>query len=144
MTSQNGQTLVFPHIITNVGGGYNENNGVFTAPRDGVYVFFCRITAAYNPDSMFFEFILNGSAKTRTLVFGRSTNPYRTSFDSIVLRLSHGDRVWIKMVTGGNHYSSGTGGDQTFSGYLLWTFNLVHKHILPYIIYMHVFRSWIW
>ena len=119
MTSKNGQALVFPHIITNVGGGYNGNTGVFTAPRDGVYVFFCRITGAYNPDSMFFEFILNGSAKTRNLVFGRSANPYRTSFDSIVLQLHHKDKVWIKMMTGGNHYSSGTGGDQSFSGYLL-------------------------
>ena len=40
MTSQNGQTLVFPHIITNLGGGYNGNTGLITAPRDGVYEFF--------------------------------------------------------------------------------------------------------
>ena len=119
MTSKTGQTLVFPHIITNVGGGYNGNNGVFTAPRDGVYVFFCKITGRDNNSDMYFDFILNGSAKTRNLVVGRSANPYRTSFDSIVLRLSHGDSVWIKMVTGGNLYSSGTGGDQSFSGYLL-------------------------
>ena len=119
MTSQYGQTLVFPHIITNVGGGYNGITGVFTAPRDGVYVFFCKITGRDNPSSMSFEFILNGSAKTTNLVLGGSANPYRTSSNSIVLQLTHGDRVWVKMETGGNHYSWGAGGDQSFSGYLL-------------------------
>ena len=42
MTSQNGQTLVFPHIITNVGGGYNGNTGVSTAPRDAFTYFSVR------------------------------------------------------------------------------------------------------
>ena len=120
MTSKTGQTLVFPHIITNVGGGYNKTNGVFTAPRAGVYVFFCRITAAINAGDLYFEFILNGSAKTTNLVYGRSANRYRISSNSIVLQLRHGDRVWIKMSVGGNHWNSGVGGDQTFSGYLLW------------------------
>ena len=119
MTSQHGQTLVFPHIITNVGGGYNGNTGVFTAPRDGVYVFFCKITSYSDPSDMYYEFILNGSAKTHNLVYGRSANPYRTSSNSIVLQLTHGDRVWINMVNGGKHFSYGAGGDQTFSGYLL-------------------------
>ena len=119
MTSQYGQTLVLPHIITNVGGGYNGNTGVFTAPRDGVYVFFCKITGDINPSDLYFEFILNGSPKTRNLVYGGSAHPYRTSSNSIVLQLTQGDRVWINMVYGGKHFSSGAGGDQTFSGYLL-------------------------
>ena len=119
MTSTNGQTLVFPHIITNVGGGYNGNTGVFTAPRDGVYVFFCKITSHVNSSDMYFEFTLNGSAKTRNLVLGRSANPYRTSSNSIVLQLAHGDRVWIKMFQGDKQFGYGAGGDQTFSGYLL-------------------------
>ena len=119
MTSQDGQTLVFPHIIINVGGGYNGNTGVFTAPRDGVYVFFCKITALLNSSDMVFDFILNGSAKTQNLVLGGSNHPARTSSNSIVLQLNHGDRVWIKMTVGGRHFSKGAGGDQTFSSYLL-------------------------
>nr|XP_022290425.1 cerebellin-1-like [Crassostrea virginica] len=119
MTSQSGQTLVFPHIITNVGGGYNGNTGVFTAPRDGVYVFFCKITGRDNSIDMRFEFILNSSERTHSLVYGRSAIPYRTSSNSIVLQLTHGDRVWIKMYRGGKHFATGAGGDQSFSGYLL-------------------------
>ncbi|XP_078319041.1 complement C1q-like protein 4 [Crassostrea virginica] len=118
-TSKNNQILVFPHIITNVGGGYNVNTGVFTAPRDGVYVFFCKITSSGSSSEMRFEFILNGSTKTRNLVYGRTGHPYRTSSNSIVLQLRHGDRVWINMYFGGNQWGDGSGGDQSFSGYLL-------------------------
>ena len=115
MISPNGQILVFSHIITNVGGGYNENTGVFTAPRDCVYVFFRRISGINNSIHLF-EFTLIGSAKTQNLLLGGSANPYRTSSNSIVLQVRQGDRVWIKMVLGGKHNCADAGGDQTFSG----------------------------
>ena len=33
-----GETLVFPTVLHNQGGGYNAGSGVFTAPRAGTYV----------------------------------------------------------------------------------------------------------
>lgn len=118
-TSVNGQTIVFPHILFNVGGGYNIQNGVFTAPVEGVYVFFCKITQAMNNNDLVYQFILNGSVKTITLVYGRSDDPYRTSSSLIALQLSRGDRVWIKMQVGGSHWGQTDGGDQSFSGFML-------------------------
>lgn len=118
-TSRSGQTIVFPHILSNVGGGYNNQNGIFTAPMDGVYVFFCKMTQSANNNDFFYQFILNGSVKTVTLVFGRSDDTNRTSSTLIVLQLSRGDRVWIKMKQGGRHWGQTDGGDQSFSGFML-------------------------
>lgn len=118
--SVSGHTVVFPHIISNVGGGYNNQDGVFTAPVDGVYVFFCKITQGSNSHDLFFQFILNGSSETVILLYGRSNYPYRTSSSLIALQLSRGDRVWIRMnVGGGLLYGNNGGGDQSFSGFML-------------------------
>lgn len=117
--SRNGQTIVFPHILSNVGSGYNNQDGVFTAPVDGVYVFFCKITQSVNDNDLYYQFILNGSVKTVTLVFGRSDDTNRTSSTLIVLQLSRGDRVWIQMKQGGRHWGQRDGGDQSFSGFML-------------------------
>ncbi|XP_052820396.1 uncharacterized protein LOC128246245 [Mya arenaria] len=34
-----GQTIVYDHVITNVGGAYHNKTGIFTTPVSGVYVF---------------------------------------------------------------------------------------------------------
>lgn len=116
-TSVSGHTVVFPNIISNVGGGYNNQDGVFTAPVDGV--FFWKITQSVNENDFYYQFILNGSVKTITLVYGRSDDSFRTSSSLIVLQLSRGDRVWIKMQQGGTHFGHVEGGDQSFSGFML-------------------------
>lgn len=118
-TSRDRQTLVFPHILSNVGGGYNNQDGVFTAPVDGVYVFFCKITQESNSHDLYFEITLNGSAKTRNIVYGRSDKTHRTASNLSVLQLIRGDRVWIKMFIGGMHFNWGDGGDNSFSGFML-------------------------
>lgn len=33
------QSLIFDHVLLNIGNGYHPNLGVFTAPKSGVYVF---------------------------------------------------------------------------------------------------------
>lgn len=41
-------TLVFETVILNVGGHYNNNDGVFVAPREGYYLFSWTVTIDHN------------------------------------------------------------------------------------------------
>ncbi|XP_076080424.1 heavy metal-binding protein HIP-like [Mytilus galloprovincialis] len=35
------QTVIFDHVITNIGKAYNQHTGHFTAPSNGIYFFAC-------------------------------------------------------------------------------------------------------
>ena len=41
-------TVVFGKAVTNIGNGYNPDDGVFTAPYDGIYQFSATILADMN------------------------------------------------------------------------------------------------
>lgn len=110
---------MFPKVLSNVGGAYYNQDGVFTVPISGTFVFFSKITQDSNKNDMYFQFTLNRSAMTNNLVYGRSDHTHRTSSNLIVLQFIRGDRVWIKMFLGGRHYWYGPGGDQSFSEFLL-------------------------
>lgn len=58
--------MVFPVVITNLGNGYNPNDGVFTAPTAGVNVFFVNVQS-YNSLSLYVDIFVNGARKVRTM-----------------------------------------------------------------------------
>ena len=113
-SSWNSGTLVFPKVITNVGNGYNPSDGVFTAPRAGVYVFFVNVQS-YGSQSIYVDIVLNGATKVRTMAI--------TSNDAgpnlAVLSLQTGDRVWVKYYAGQGYYTHSDGPITTFSGFLI-------------------------
>ena len=41
VTLGSAQTVIFDHVITNIGKAYNQHTGHFTAPFNGIYVFAC-------------------------------------------------------------------------------------------------------
>ena len=108
----NSGTLVFPKVITNVGNGYNSSDGVFTAPRAGVYVFFVNVQG-YSNNDVYVDIVLNGANKVRTMA--------QTNYDAgpklAVLSLQTGDRVWIKRYAGKGYYHDGP--ITTFSGFII-------------------------
>nr|XP_022292089.1 uncharacterized protein LOC111103253 isoform X3 [Crassostrea virginica] len=111
-TSWSSGTLVFPNVITNVGNGYNPSDGVFTAPRAGVYVFFVNVQG-YNSQSIYVDIVLNGASKVRTMAY---TN-YDAGPNLAVLSLQTGDRVWVKHWSGQGYHCNGP--LTTFSGFLI-------------------------
>ena len=109
--------MVFPTVITNVGNGYNPNDGVFTAPMAGVYVFFVNVQS-YTSQSIYVDIVLNGSTKARTMAYnGGGSEYYEAGPNLAVLSLQTGDRVWVKYYSGKGYYHDGP--MTTFSGFII-------------------------
>ena len=116
-SSWTGSTLVFPTVITNVGNAYNSSDGVFTAPRAGVYVFFVNVQS-YNTQSIYMDIVLNGATKVRTMAYSIGGNDnYEAGPNLAVLFLQTGDRVWVKKYAGQGYHHEGP--VTTFSGFLI-------------------------
>lgn len=113
-------TLVFSTILTNIGGGYNAVTGIFTAPLGGVYFFNCKLTDRQNSNGPSLHFVKNGAIQGTDISNKGPSGIFRTSSSSIVLELSHGDRVWVKVVGVSLYYTETIYGDQILTGFLLW------------------------
>ncbi|XP_061171296.1 uncharacterized protein LOC133180861 [Saccostrea echinata] len=116
---QRDQTVIFPHVITNKGNAYNPANGVFTAPVNGTYVFFCSIISV-GSDNSWVKIIKNGALQVVIGAYG-SANDYDSSASNIVnLQLIKGDRVWVAGYSAAFRLYSESGNPvATFSGFLL-------------------------
>ncbi|XP_052099185.1 complement C1q-like protein 3 isoform X3 [Mytilus californianus] len=104
----------FDDAKINIGGGYDSRTGIFTAPRNGIYIFSCTIMATGNNDV---QFQLNKNDQLYTGGYAAKSNYGAQTVNSLV-ELKTGDKVYVKHRTGkaenvhGYHFS-------TFSGYLL-------------------------
>lgn len=109
-----GDILVFPHIVTNNGNGYNPSTGKFTAPSDGTFVFFVTVNV-YGSNSVYLNIVHNGSSKVRTY---SHTSNFMTATNMAVLQLYTGDSVWVFRSSGKSYYTDIVP-ITTFSGFLL-------------------------
>ncbi|XP_062579298.1 uncharacterized protein LOC134241252 isoform X2 [Saccostrea cucullata] len=113
-STTSGRRLVFPHIILNEGNGYNSNDGVFTAPVNGIYLFYSSLTS-YSTDYCSCYIVRNGSIKVR-LYTGAAHD--QSVSNMVLLLLQKNDRIWLKMAAGTRIYSN-ENSPSTFSGYLI-------------------------
>ncbi|XP_048780954.2 uncharacterized protein LOC125683636 [Ostrea edulis] len=114
--------MIFPHVITNIGGGYNSRNGVFTAPTSGTYVFFTTIVS-WDDGAISTDIVLNGNSQVRTHASSTGFQQptfyvYETGTNLVCLHLQVGDRVWVRRYSGKGFIVT-TAPTHTFSGYLL-------------------------
>ncbi|XP_064199647.1 cerebellin-3-like [Anguilla rostrata] len=110
-------TVVYTHVITNVGGAYNQSTGIFTVPIRGVYYFsftaFGWINNAAIAVSLFVnhEFFMSA--------YDNNPGPGRGATNTITLQLEIGDIIYLKLRAdmqlhdNGNLYN-------TFNGHLLF------------------------
>ena len=69
LVSNIGQTVVFDHVITNIGNAYNHHTGHFTAPYDGLYFFTVSLLKRYSVN-LTLTMLIN----SRTISRGHATN----------------------------------------------------------------------
>ncbi|XP_041635883.1 cerebellin 11 [Cheilinus undulatus] len=111
------KTLIFKRIFSNVGNGYDENTGVFTAPVDGFY-FFSFTTYGYNTHVTGAILLKNNSRHISTYEFP-SDDGSDTSSNSVVLQLAASDAVHMELWDDGRVFDN-LNGHTTFSGFLVF------------------------
>ena len=110
-----GSILIFPHVVTNIGNGYNPTTGKFTASKKGTYVFFVTVNTE-SKNYIYLDIVHNGASKVRTM--SHNSASYLTGSNMAVLELNKGDTVWVSRNDGKSYYSHSVP-ITTFSGFLL-------------------------
>ncbi|PVD34341.1 hypothetical protein C0Q70_05612 [Pomacea canaliculata] len=106
-----GQTLVVDHVITNIGGAYDNECGVFTAPVCGTYVFL--VTTSSLQGLVRLDLVLEGTRIAHSFALADS----RTTCHAVV-SLTAGQRVWL-MSLEADVTTFDSGWVTTFTGCLL-------------------------
>ena len=108
---------MFETVLLNIGNGYHDNHGLFTAPVSGIYVFSVSMMNQADSDHHRIQVGLkkNGVYLARTMSDGKSINYDQGSF-TVTSQLDAGDDVWVAVYNPltnvylfGNRYSSFTG-----------------------------------
>nr|CBX41666.1 putative C1q domain containing protein MgC1q17 [Mytilus galloprovincialis] len=109
----NEQIIKFDDVETNIGNHYNPLSGVFTTPKEGLYVMGCMIMAHADND-VHYKWMKNDTLILNGYV-AKTGNP-NSQTQSFVISLKRGDLISITKTGGGNIY----GGRYSYmSGYLL-------------------------
>ncbi|XP_053533241.1 cerebellin-1 [Ictalurus punctatus] len=112
-------TLIYSRVLTNIGGAYNRQTGVFTAPVSGVY--YIRFTgAAYNTNS--FNMGINLYKNNFILLHlgeGSKDGVLRHVSSGLALQLKAGDIVYLRLYANYALYDDHLFRN-TFTGFLLF------------------------
>lgn len=88
-------TVVFETVVINEGGHYNNNDGIFVAPRDGIYMFswtICTVNANYIITELVVEEQVIKSTGEREVDVGAFSSASMTAF----CRMNKDEHAWIR------------------------------------------------
>ncbi|KAG5277597.1 hypothetical protein AALO_G00089220 [Alosa alosa] len=111
-------TLIYQHVITNIGGAYNPNTGVFKAPVKGVYQFTV-FALGQGHGSTGTGVCLHRNGEHVVTAWSRQPSDRVSASNGTSLLLEEGDEVCVKLwpnswvYDNDNHLT-------TFSGHLLF------------------------
>jgi hypothetical protein len=116
------QTIIFDHVVTNVGGNYNRHSGIFTSSEHGVYTF---IWTVYCSTSGYFiaELVVNSNPVGEAYCNAQGAGNIRNSVGAVVVEINMGDIVYVRTPPSGTvvgQIFSNNGAHTSFSGWKLF------------------------
>jgi hypothetical protein len=97
------QAIVYNKVLLNKGAAYNVYNGVFTAPKSGVYIFSWS-SAARKIGAIFdiwVSLVVNASTQTTAVAESRDAVYDHQGSSTVIIHVNKGDIVWTKRLSGG-------------------------------------------
>ena len=115
-----GKIITFNQETLDTAHAYHSDDGIFTVPETGVYVFSWTTNGAGHT-LVNTEIVVNGHAQGKTIADSDEDNDFRTSTGILVTAVTAGDHVYIRFkdtISLKGHISVGEG-QCTFSGWKL-------------------------
>lgn len=88
--------LIFDEVKTNVGGGYNQFSGMFTAPSPGLYVITWTIYTGDHGQTAFFIYVNHNVFGATFGETDNNQNDFDSDSGSMVVNLNAHDNVYIR------------------------------------------------
>ncbi len=112
--------LVFDSVITNIGIGYSEITGHFTAPEHGLYFLVSIVSSAYGSG---FQFHIMKNGVIQLCQASSAVDSQLGGTCVSVVELARGDSVVVSGITGSMSDNVCKGQQSSFSGYLIERYN---------------------
>ncbi|XP_045157121.2 heavy metal-binding protein HIP-like [Mercenaria mercenaria] len=116
------QTVIFNKLLLNDGNGYSTHTGVFTAPREGMYMFYFVFASGYDPQYVWMQIVVDGSSKAAGVADTLQRAHDAQGSNLVILHLHPGDSVWVETIKYSDVTIYGSRGFTTFSGVLLYEY----------------------
>ncbi|KAL2083538.1 hypothetical protein ACEWY4_021311 [Coilia grayii] len=113
-------TLVHQNVLTNVGGAYNSNTGVFTAPVRGVYFFTFTTYSWVREADIGVKLMKNLDEVLLVWEWQDKDDNEDYASNSVLLELQAEDRVYMRLPKGFRVAGAKYNNIHTFSGFLLF------------------------
>ncbi|KAK3105419.1 hypothetical protein FSP39_024908 [Pinctada imbricata] len=104
LTNYNHKKIVYDKVITNIGGAYNSNTGIFTCPSPGTYVFTWSTLSGSASENCEAYIYHNGNRLLKSHSYEYNGGYSEAASNTILLSLTVGDHLWIQTPVGTRCY----------------------------------------